>query len=374
MTTFEQMNLALPILEALKNKGYTKPTEIQQKAIPVILSGRDLFGSAQTGTGKTAAFALPLLQLMSNKKTNYCAVRTLVLAPTRELAMQIGDSFRNYGKNLRLKHTVIYGGVSQHNQVNDIRKGVDTIIATPGRLLDLMNQGYVKLNTVEFLVLDEADRMLDMGFIHDIKRIISKVPQNRQTLFFSATHTYDIKKLATSLLRNPETLEVKHSVHNKAIVKESVYFVDKQNKKDLLFNLIKKDSIHHALVFTRTKRGADKLVKSLSQKGIRAQAIHGDKSQNTRQRALADFKSRKFSLLVATDVASRGIDVKELSHVINHDIPEQAEAYVHRIGRTGRAGANGIAISFCSPEEKWLLKNIHEYMGKNIPVNKYNFS
>jgi len=370
MNSFEGLNLSSPILQALKSKGYTEPTPVQQKAIPLILAGHDLFGSAQTGTGKTAAFALPLLQLMSTKKTSHRNVRTLVLAPTRELAIQISDSFHAYGKNLGLKHAVIYGGVSQHQQTMALKKGVDTIIATPGRLLDLMNQGFVKLNDVEFLVLDEADRMLDMGFIHDIKRIVSKVPHERQTLLFSATIPTAIKKLAHDLLRNPSSVDIKPEKSETKLVKQQIYLVEKNDKTGLLCKLIDDEPIAHALIFTRTRRGADKLVKALNQKGIRSQAIHGDKSQNQRQRVLADFKSKKVHMLVATDVASRGIDVKELSHVINYDMPEQSDTYTHRIGRTGRAGAEGIALSFCSREERGLLKDIQKYSSQNISVVK----
>ena len=368
MNSFEGLNLSSPILQALKSKGYTEPTPVQQKAIPLIFEGNDLFGSAQTGTGKTAAFALPLLQLMSTRKASHRNVRTLVLAPTRELAMQISDSFNSYGKNLGLKHTVIYGGVSQRQQTMALKRGVDTIIATPGRLLDLMEQGFIKLNDVEFLVLDEADRMLDMGFIHDIKRIVSKVPAKRQTLLFSATIPSAIKKLAHDLLRNPSSVDIKPEKSETKLVKQQVYLVDKNDKTGLLCKLIDDEPISHALIFTRTRRGADKLVKALSQKGIRSQAIHGDKSQNQRQRVLADFKSKKVLMLVATDVASRGIDVKELSHVINYDMPEQSDTYTHRIGRTGRAGAEGVALSFCSREERGLLKDIQKYSSQNISV------
>ena len=371
MNSFEGLNLSTPILQALNSKGYSTPTAVQQKAIPLILEGHDLFGSAQTGTGKTAAFALPLLQLMSTKKTSHRHVRTLVLAPTRELAMQISDSFQAYGKHLGLRHTVIYGGVSQHHQTMALKKGVDTIIATPGRLLDLMNQGFVHLSHVEFLVLDEADRMLDMGFIHDIKRIVSNVPAKRQTLLFSATIPSEIRKLARDLLHNPTTVDIRPDMTKNKLVKQQIYLVEKNEKTGLLYNLINDQPITHALIFTRTRRGADKLVKALNQKGIRSQAIHGDKSQNQRERVLSDFKNRKVHMLVATDVASRGIDVKELSHVINYDMPELADTYTHRIGRTGRAGAEGIALSFCSREERELLKDIQKYSTENISVVRH---
>ena len=374
MKSFKELQLSQPILQALESKGYTHPTAIQEQAIPYILEGRDIFGSAGTGTGKTAAFAVPLLQLMSQEPTEqYSGVRTLVLAPTRELAIQIGDSFRNYGKNLGLRSTVIYGGVSQHGQTAALRRGVDIIIATPGRLLDLINQGFIRLNSIKYLVLDEADHMLEMGFINDIKKIVAKVPTTRQTLFFSATVPVEIKRLVTAMLRNQVNVEVKSTIDSKANVKQSIFFVDRSHKKDLLCSLINEQAINQALVFTRTKRGADKLVKSLNMLGIRAEAIHGNKSQSNRQRTLADFKSKKVGILVATDVASRGIDVKELPYVINFDLPEQAETYTHRIGRTARAGATGIALSFCSPDERYYLQGIQRYVGNNIPVEKHAF-
>ncbi|MEO5674502.1 MAG: DEAD/DEAH box helicase [Chitinophagales bacterium] len=372
MNSFEGLNLSSPILQALKSKGYTIPTPVQLKAIPLVLEGRDLFGSAQTGTGKTAAFALPLLHLMSTRPSQHRSVRTLVLAPTRELAIQIGDSFRDYGRNLGMRHVVIYGGVSQHTQTMALRKGVDIIVATPGRLLDLMEQGFVKLNDIEFLVLDEADRMLDMGFITDIKRIVAKIPVKRQTMLFSATIPQQIKKLAHDLLKNPASVDIKPEFNELKMVKQQVYLVDKNDKTGLLCDLISTEPIGHALIFTRTRRGADKLVKSLNMKGIRSQAIHGDKSQSQRQRVLADFKSKKVHMLVATDVASRGIDVKDLSHVINFDLPEGADTYTHRIGRTGRAGAAGVALSFCSREEQGLLKEIQRFSSEKIAVIRHN--
>ena len=372
MNSFEGLNLSSPILQALKSKGYTTPTPVQQKAIPLILEGKDLFGSAQTGTGKTAAFALPLLQLMSDKKSSHRSVRALILAPTRELAIQIGDNFRNYGKHLGIRHAVVYGGVSQRQQTEALRKGVDAVIATPGRLLDLMDQGFIRLNEVEFLVLDEADRMLDMGFIVDIKRIVAKVPSKRQTMLFSATIPMQIKKIANDLLLNPSTVDIKPVVGEVKKVKQLVYLVDKIDKTGLLCKLINQEPIDHALIFTRTRRGADKLVKALNQKGIRSQAIHGDKSQSQRQRVLEDFKSRKLHMLIATDVASRGIDVKDLSHVINFDMPELSDTYTHRIGRTGRAGAEGTAFSFCSREEQGLLREIQKFSAGKISVLKHN--
>jgi ATP-dependent RNA helicase RhlE len=367
--TFEELHLLPQILHSLKAKGYTTPTPIQEKSIPHILAGKDIFGSAQTGTGKTAAFALPILQMLFDSKASQRkGIKTLILAPTRELAQQISDSFRDYGKGLHIKHTVIYGGVSQRPQTEALRTGVDIVIATPGRLLDLINQGYVKLNTVEFFVLDEVDRMLDMGFINDIKKIIRDLPAKKQTLFFSATMPNEIKKLSDSLLQHPVSVQINPGSSAAISVKQFVYFVDKASKKDLLKNFLQQEIKPHVLVFTRTKRGADKLVKSLTADGIRAEAIHGDKSQGSRQRALENFKKRTVSMLVATDVASRGLDITDISHVINFDLPEDAETYVHRIGRTGRAGATGIAISFCSPDERGLLKDIQKLAKNNIDV------
>lgn len=367
--TFENLKLLPQILQSLKTKGYITPTPIQEKSIPHILEGKDIFGSAQTGTGKTAAFALPILQLLFlNKATHKKGIKALILAPTRELAQQISDSFHNYGRGLHLRHTVIYGGVSQFHQTNALRSGVDIVIATPGRLLDLMNQGYVHLNAVEFFVLDEVDRMLDMGFINDIKKIIQKLPAKKQTIFFSATAPIEIKKLADTLLHHPVVVQVNPTSTAAAGVKQYLYFVQKENKKELLKNILSQEEKHHVLVFTRTKRGADRLVKNLSVDGIRAEAIHGDKTQGARQRALEKFKRRSVSMLVATDVASRGLDITDISHVINFDLPEDADTYIHRIGRTGRAGATGIALSFCSPDERNLLRDIQKLAKNNIEV------
>src|ERR1051326_2593113 len=380
--TFENLNLIEPILHSLKAKGYVSPTPIQQKAIPHVLEGKDIFGSAQTGTGKTAAFALPILQILHSKRnhipqqhsknnhTQRRAIKALVLAPTRELAQQISDSFRDYGKALHLKHTVIYGGVSQRPQTEALRAGVDILIATPGRLLDLIDQGYVHLQNVEFFVLDEVDRMLDMGFIHDIKRVITLLPQKKQTLFFSATLPPEIKKLADGLLYNPVTVATAPVSSTSVNVKQYVYFVAKQNKKNLLKYIFNATPDHHMLIFMRTKRNADRLAKNLFTMGLRAEAIHGDKSQGARQRALQQFKSRKINLLIATDVASRGLDISDVTHVINFDLPEEAEVYVHRIGRTGRAGATGIAISFCSNDERHLMKDINKLSGNKIETDR----
>lgn len=368
--TFLNLNLIEPLLSALKKEGYTEPTPIQEKSIPHILQGKDIFGCAQTGTGKTAAFALPLLQLLNEKKSiaKTTAPKVLILAPTRELALQINESFSAYGINLHFKHVTVFGGVSQHAQTTALRNGVDIIIATPGRLLDLMQQGFVKLNNIEHFVLDEADRMLDMGFINDIKKIIAKLPSKKQTLFFSATASPEIMKLANALLHNPVSVSVTPVSSASELVKQSVYYVQKENKRSLLRYVLKNDKITHALVFTRTKHGADKVVRELNKNGIKAEAIHGNKSQNARVRALNGFKEKKINILVATDIASRGIDVDKLTHVINFEIPEQAETYVHRIGRTGRAGSSGIALSFCSSDERPYLKDINKLIKKNIEV------
>lgn len=365
---FEDLKLIEPIYQAIKIKGYTQPTPIQEKSIPHVLAGKDVFGVAQTGTGKTAAFAIPMLQLIYNRKNieKKLGIKALILAPTRELAIQIDESFKDYGKGLNIKHTVIFGGVSQGNQVNALQRGVDIVIATPGRLLDLMNQGYVKLNGVEFFVLDEVDRMLDMGFIKDIKRIITKLPLKKQTLFFSATVPIEIKAFADSLLTNPVQVQVAVMSAPAETVKQSVYYVEKSEKTAMLKELLESEKIQHALVFTRTKHGADKVVKSLKAIGISSEAIHGNKSQNARQRALSGFKDRTIRILVATDIASRGIDVDKLTHVINYELPEVPETYVHRIGRTGRAGEDGTAFSFCSSEELAYLKDINKLLKYNI--------
>jgi ATP-dependent RNA helicase RhlE len=370
--TFSELKLIKPLILALDKVGYTEPTPIQEQSIPHILQGKDIFGCAQTGTGKTAAFALPLLQLMETKKSSspQRKVRTLILAPTRELALQISDNFKQYANGLNISHTTIFGGVSQVNQVKDLRRGVDVIIATPGRLLDLMNQGYIRLDAIEFFVLDEADRMLDMGFINDIRKVLAKLPAKKQTLFFSATVSPEIKKLASGLLKDPVTIAVTPVSSTATTVSQSVYYVKKENKRSLLTYVLKNGKIEHALVFTRTKRGADRVAKDLNTCGIRAEAIHGNKSQGARERALKGFKDRSIRILVATDIASRGIDIDKLSHVINYEIPEVAETYVHRIGRTGRAGSSGTAFSFCTQEEMPYLKDINKLIKKNIDVVK----
>ena len=368
--TFTELKLIEPLLKNLQREGYITPTPIQEKAIPVLLNKRDIFGCAQTGTGKTAAFALPILQQLYTKRDPAArsAVKALILAPTRELALQISDSFTAYGKGLNLRHTVVFGGVSQHPQTKALRNGVDIVVATPGRLLDLMQQGFVRLDKVEYFVLDEADRMLDMGFIHDIKRIISKLPKHKNALMFSATMPDEIRQLVKELLHDPEYINIAPVKATSAQIEQYVFHVQKENKRNLLKHLLQHHDIDHALIFTRTKRGADKVVKDLTRDGIKAEAIHGNKSQSARERALRVFKDRKIRILVATDIASRGIDVDNLSHVINFEIPEQAETYVHRIGRTGRAGASGVALSFCASDEMSYLKDIHKLIKKEIEV------
>jgi ATP-dependent RNA helicase RhlE len=367
LMTFNELNLIEPLLVALKTIGYTTPTPIQEKAIIPILNGKDIFGCAQTGTGKTAAFALPILQQLHAKQPSR-NVRALILAPTRELAIQIDENISAYSKNLQLKHTTIFGGVSQKNQERELKKGIDILVATPGRLLDLMQQGLIKLDNIEHFVLDEADRMLDMGFIHDMKKIIAKLPIKRQTLFFSATAAPEIMKLANSLLKNPIHIAVTPVSSTTTLVEQSLYYVAKENKRSLLKHLLNNEKVEHALVFTRTKRGADRVAKELNRNGISSEAIHGDKSQGARVRALNGFKNRTVRVLVATDIAARGIDVDKLSHVINYEIPEVAETYVHRIGRTGRAGSTGKAFSFCDREEMSYMKDITKLIKHNITV------
>ncbi|MGZ8549730.1 MAG: DEAD/DEAH box helicase [Chitinophagaceae bacterium] len=370
--SFNNLQLIEPVLKALIHEGYTRPTPIQEQSIPIILQQKDLLGCAQTGTGKTAAFAIPLLQLMhqhqQQSRERYRNIKALILTPTRELAIQIEESFKAYGRYLDLKHLVVFGGVSQVPQVNSLRRGVDILVATPGRLLDLMNQGHISLRDIKFFVLDEADRMLDMGFVHDVKKIIAKLPAKRQTLFFSATMPPEIQQLANVLLTNPSKVEVTPPSSTVDAIQQALYYVEREDKKSLLIHLLQDTSILTALVFSRTKHGADKIARGLSAAGIRAEAIHGNKSQNARQSALSNFKSRRTRVLVATDIAARGIDIDELTHVFNHDLPNVPETYVHRIGRTGRAGASGIAISFCDAEEKIDLRDIEKLINKSIPV------
>lgn len=373
LMTFDSLNLIEPILRSIKTEGYTTPTPIQEQAIPIVLEGKDLLGCAQTGTGKTAAFAIPILQLLVQRQTHATrrekrTIKALILTPTRELAIQIGESFAAYGRHTGLKHTVIFGGVKQLRQTDSLQNGVDILIATPGRLIDLMAQRFVSLKHLEIFVLDEADRMLDMGFVHDVRRIIAVIPPQRQSLFFSATMPPEIVKLADTILVKPEKVEVTPVSSTVDIIQQSVFFVDKDNKNALLLHILEDKSIETALVFTRTKHGADKVVKVLLRHEIKAEAIHGNKSQNARQNALNNFKEKTTRVLVATDIAARGIDVDELAYVINFEIPEIPETYVHRIGRTGRAGAKGTAYSFCDNEERGSLKDIQKLIAKVIPV------
>jgi ATP-dependent RNA helicase RhlE len=372
--SFEELGLAAPLLRAVAAEGYSEPTPIQAQAIPHVIEGRDLLGCAQTGTGKTAAFALPVIHRLTNsgnpQKGRGRRIRVLVLSPTRELAAQIGDSFTVYGKQTSLRHTVIFGGVGQNNQVRALRNGVDILIATPGRLEDLMDQGYVNLEDVEIFVLDEADRMLDIGFLPSIRRVIDQLPEVRQTLFFSATMPPAVEQLANSILRDPAVARVAPVKATTELIEQSVYFVPQRNKPQLLTGLLATDVIRRAIVFTRTKHGADRVVKHLNRTGISADAIHGNKSQNARQRSLADFKSNRTRVLVATDLAARGIDVDGVSHVVNFDLPQEAETYVHRIGRTGRAGATGIAITFCDHEEHSMLRAVERLTRKALAVEE----
>jgi ATP-dependent RNA helicase RhlE len=367
---FQSLNIIEPILKSLKEEGYTVPTPIQKQAIPIILNGSDLSGCAQTGTGKTAAFAIPILQLLSTNKSNEKKrkIRSLIVTPTRELAVQIDESFRAYGRHTGLKSTVVFGGVNQNPQVEALRAGIDILVATPGRLLDLMNQGHLSIKEIEIFVLDEADRMLDMGFIHDIKKIIAVLPRKRQSLFFSATMPDDITKLAGTILSHPIKISVTPVSSTVDIIQQYVYFVDKGNKNALLLNVLENPDIKTVLVFTRTKYGADKVVKLLMKHHIKAEAIHGNKAQNARQRALNNFKAQITRVLVATDIAARGIDIDDLEYVINYEISNIPETYVHRIGRTGRAGARGTALSFCDAEEKAYLKDIEKLISKKIEV------
>ncbi len=369
---FKELNLIPPILDALRAEGYSQPTPIQEQAIPFILKGKDLLGCAQTGTGKTAAFAIPILQLLHAKKSTdrnlKRPIKALIVTPTRELAIQISESFNAYGVNTGLKNTVVFGGVSQKAQTDALKAGVDILIATPGRLLDLIQQKFVHLNSIEIFVLDEADRMLDMGFIHDVKKLLAIIPTRRQSLFFSATMAPTIVKLAETILNNPASVSVTPVSSTAETIKQFVYFVDQKNKNSLLSHVLADKAIGTALVFTRTKHGANKVTKYLLSKNITAEAIHGNKSQSARQTALQNFKNRTTRILVATDIASRGIDIDDLTHVINFEIPNISETYVHRIGRSGRAGAKGTSFSFCDAEEKEFLRDIEKLIGKKIPV------
>lgn len=366
--SFKNLQLSEPLLKALDAQGYSTPTPIQKQAIPFVLDGRDLLGVAQTGTGKTAAFGLPILEILNNKQYSKKGIKSLILTPTRELAIQIDESLAAYGKFTRLTHAVIFGGVSQVSQVQKLKRGIDILVATPGRLLDLMNQGHVNLRDLEIFVLDEADRMLDMGFIHDVKKIIKHLPERRQTLFFSATMPEEIQKLANLLLKDPKKVEVTPASSTVDKIQQSIYFTNKPDKGKLLLHLLESNGISSALVFTRTKHGADKVARLLDKAKIRSAAIHGNKSQNSRQNALNNFKNGNLSVLVATDIAARGIDIDELSHVFNYDLPNVPETYVHRIGRTGRAGNEGMAISFCAAEERKELRDIEKLAAIKIPV------
>jgi ATP-dependent RNA helicase RhlE len=368
--TFKELNISEPILKALINKEYENPTPIQEKAIPVALDNRDIIGIAQTGTGKTAAFAIPIIQLLTQQTAikKQHKIQALILTPTRELAIQIDECFTDYAEYTDLRHTVIFGGVNQNPQVQQIKRGTDVLIATPGRLLDLINQGFIHLDDIKHFVLDEADRMLDMGFIHDIKRILPLLPKSRHTMLFSATMPTAIAELSRTILYKPTRVEVAPASSVVDTIKQSIYFVDKPEKSQLLVNLLREDQDKSILVFSRTKHGADKIARVLNKSGILCDAIHGNKSQNARQRALSNFKTGKTHVIIATDIAARGIDIDNLQLVINYDLPDVAETYVHRIGRTGRAGHKGSAITFCAPEERTMLRDIQKLTGKKINV------
>ena len=368
---FKDLNLLPSLLKALEDKKYTEPTSIQQKAIPFILSRKDVLGSAQTGTGKTAAFALPIIQHLENEMQSNSGrrkIRALVVTPTRELAIQIGENFVSYSKYNKVKTTVIYGGVKQGSQTQALNRGVDVLIATPGRLLDLMSQGYITLKDVAYFVLDEADRMLDMGFIHDIKKLLEKLPQKRQSLFFSATMPENILKLSRQILIEPKKIAVNPVSSTAETIQQYLYYTNKSSKNELLLYILKDEKINQILVFSRTKHGADRIVRNLRKKKINASAIHGDKSQNQRQKALKLFKKGSIRVLVATDIAARGIDIDKLHFVLNYDIPNESETYVHRIGRCGRAGEQGVSISICEPEENRYVRDIEKLISKNIKI------
>ncbi len=367
---FSQLAVTAPVLRALTDAGYVAPTPIQEKAIPVVLNRKDLLACAQTGTGKTAAFAIPVLQLLSadKEKQKLSGIQVLVLTPTRELAIQVEESFRDYGKYLGFKSMTLFGGVSQVPQVEQLKRGVDILIATPGRLLDLSSQRLLDLSKLRYFVLDEADRMLDMGFVHDVKKVLKLIPAKRQSLFFSATMPAEIRELAGTILSQPETVAVDPVSSTAEIISQELHWVSKEEKKTYLCDLLHERRISPVLVFTRTKYGADKLARFLHKNGISAAAIHGDKSQGARQQALNSFKAGKLRALVATDIAARGIDIEELQWVVNYEIPNVAETYVHRIGRTGRAGATGTAISLCDQEERTYIRDIEKLIGKKIPL------
>ena len=366
--TFKELNISEPVLKALSSKKYENPTPIQVQAIPIALGGHDLLGIAQTGTGKTAAFAIPIIQQLNRpqERNQRCEIKALILTPTRELAIQIDECFRDYARYTNLRHAVIFGGVNQRPQVDKLKKGVDILIATPGRLLDLIGQKHLTLNHIRHFVLDEADRMLDMGFIHDVRRLLPMLPNHRQTLFFSATMPAAIAKLSKEILHKPERVEVTPTASVVDTIEQQLYFVEKPQKSALLLSLLEKENDKSALVFSRTKHGADRIAKTLKKKGIDCESIHGDKAQNARQRALSDFKSGKIRVIVATDIAARGIDIANLEMVINYDLPDVAETYVHRIGRTGRAGNSGVALTFCAQEEHAMVNDIQKLTGKRL--------
>jgi ATP-dependent RNA helicase RhlE len=372
---FEDLHIIAPIIKALKEEEYIEPTSIQEKAIPLILDGNDVLGSAQTGTGKTAAFAIPILQhlfLDPEKNNSPRKIHSLIITPTRELAIQIGESFTTYGKYTGIKNTVIFGGVPQNAQTAALHKGIDVLVATPGRLLDLMDQGFIRLKDVKYFVLDEADRMLDMGFIHDIRKIITKLPVKRQSLFFSATMPKNIVDLSRKILINPKKVEVSPVSSTAETIKQYLYYTNKSSKKDLLSYILEDQKIDQVLLFSRTKHGADKIARNLIKQKIKTAAIHGDKAQNQRQKALTKFKEGEIRVLVATDIAARGIDIDKLKYVINYDIPNIAETYVHRIGRSGRAGEEGTAISICEPEENAFIKDIEKLINLKIQLVREN--
>lgn len=375
MMQFEELNIIEPILKALKEENYSEPTSIQEKSIPIILDRKDVLGSAQTGTGKTAAFAIPILQhlyLDRQQQNKPRTINALIITPTRELAIQIGESFTTYGRYTGLRNTVIFGGVKQGNQTNALKRGVDILVATPGRLLDLMNQGLVRLDNIEYFVLDEADNMLDMGFIHDIKKIIASLPVKRQSLFFSATMPDNIVGLSRTILKRPVKVEASQVSSTADTVQQYLYYTNKSDKTELLAHILDEHNIDQVLVFCRTKHGADRVTRNLNKKRINSAAIHGDKAQNSRQRVLQQFKDRELRVLVATDIAARGIDINKLKFVINFDIPNVPETYVHRIGRGGRAGDEGIAISICEPEENIYIKDIEKLITQKIEVISNN--
>ena len=368
---FEELKIIPSILKAVKDKNYTEPTSIQEKAIPMALRGDDILASAQTGTGKTAAFAIPIIQYLYNEQKHLKGRRkisSLVVTPTRELAIQIGESFRDYGKYTNIRNTVIFGGVPQGKQKDALQAGVDVLVATPGRLLDLMNQGIVSLRDIKYFVLDEADRMLDMGFINDIKKIIAKLPQKRQSLFFSATMPDKIVKLSREILTNPKKLAVDPVSSTAETIQQYLYMTNRVNKRELLLHILNNPELNQVLLFSRTKHGANRIVRNLKKENIACAAIHGDKTQNQRQKALKDFKAGKIRVLVATDIAARGIDIDKLRHVINYDIPNESETYVHRIGRCGRAGEEGISISICEPEENAYIRDIERLTKQKIQI------